>query len=183
MPKFKSKPLATIPHAVLARIYDRIDQRATTECWPWVGCTRCGYGLVQTVKYGKLLSHRIAYYLATAVDPLEMAVCHHCDNRLCNNPAHLFLGTLADNCRDRTRKGRTAKGIKQGHAKLTEQDVGAIRVLYNICNTPKSALGRQFGVSKTNISDIVNYETWRHIITGHGFVSTSRRQKELRQKA
>src|ERR1035441_1789990 len=111
MPQLKFKPLSKIPRPILERIYRRISQNDTTDCWPWTGCTRLGYGLVQTVKYGKLLSHRIAYYLATGIDPLDMAVCHRCDNRLCNNPKHLFLGTLGDNCRDRTHKGRTAKGV------------------------------------------------------------------------
>jgi hypothetical protein len=46
-----------------------------------------------------------------------MCVCHRCDNRLCVNPEHLFLGTNADNVADRVRKGRTVKGPRVTHCK------------------------------------------------------------------
>lgn len=96
----------------------------TNTCWFWSGTkNNCGYG-----KQGKKkTAHRIAYEKEYGTIPKLMQVCHTCDNKLCVNPHHLFLGTIAENMRDKVKKGRQAKGSKIGSSILNEQIVLDIR--------------------------------------------------------
>lgn len=85
------------------------------ECWLW---TRIGphkkYPAGQTVEsYGQYwvdgrtyFAHRLAYELTYGAIPQGLSVLHRCDTPACFNPAHLFLGTHADNMRDKAQKGR-----------------------------------------------------------------------------
>jgi len=96
----------------------RIDNPNPNSCWIWIGARR-GVGIDKEtgerrqaqygnfVKDGKsMLAHRAAYELFISPIPDGMLVLHRCDNPLCVKPAHLWLGTQADNMRDAIRKGR-----------------------------------------------------------------------------
>ena len=92
------------------RLWLNIDQLGGPEaCWPWLGKQRYGYG--QIWASGRLvLAHRLVWELT--LGPIQPGLCvlHRCDNPPCCNPAHLFLGTKADNVADMMAKGRHAAG-------------------------------------------------------------------------
>ncbi len=72
------------------------------DCWEWIGArTSAGYGLMD----GRYV-HRLAWELTRGPIPKGVLVLHHCDNRVCVRPSHLFLGSYLDNVRDMIAKGR-----------------------------------------------------------------------------
>lgn len=135
----------------------------TDTCWIWTGVVCSGYGHV-SLNYHIYLVHRIAYYFRNKVDPYPYFVLHTCDNPVCVNPSHLYLGTQLDNMKDMIKKGRkqATKGVDNYHAKLTESQVLEIRSLW-ATGTKYNVLAPQFNVSESLISMIVNHKIWRHI--------------------
>jgi hypothetical protein len=137
---------------------------ATTgpECWGWTGHTSCGYGVI-TVPGGQMKAHRFSYELHNGPIPKGMHVLHRCDNPPCSNPAHLFLGTQADNTFDMDTKGRRRtvahSGSKHGMAKLTEDQVRAIRASVGTAPT----IAAQYGVSDSTIYMIRGGHIWKHL--------------------
>lgn len=78
-----------------------------TGCWFWTGPLRKGYARITMPDQRKVSVHRLSYQIYKGEIPIGLLVCHHCDNRLCINPDHLFLGTYQDNATDMVRKGRS----------------------------------------------------------------------------
>ncbi len=91
--------------------------------------------------------------------PNGLWVLHKCDNRKCINPEHLFLGTMQDNTKDMTQKGRAAKGEKNGSAKLTIEDIDEIRC----SGSSNRMLGKSYGIAHIVISKIRRYMLWKHV--------------------
>jgi hypothetical protein len=84
------------------KFWKRVDVKSKDECWEWQGPKNgWGYGL-----HLSFIASRIAWVLVYGDIPYGMFVCHKCDNPLCCNPNHLFLGTHDDNMKDATIKGR-----------------------------------------------------------------------------
>ena len=140
------------------------------SCWRWLKATDgWGYGNMwhKGVTYK---SHRLMWELCNGPIPKGgdcrgMCVCHKCDNRSCCNPAHLFLGTHAENMGDMKKKnrGKTAdrKGEKNPAAKLTEADVEHIRYLVKNSTFQKQEIAWMFNVNPSRISAIANGKSWK----------------------
>jgi hypothetical protein len=127
-------------------------------CHEWTGCLMPnGYGQIH--KDGKTAyAHRVAFELAYG-DPGQAYILHSCDNRKCVNPAHLFAGDFDANMQDMVDKNRQAHGTRNGHAKLTEDQVREIRAFRGT----NREIAAQYGVTPSLVSMIRSGRIWRHI--------------------
>jgi hypothetical protein len=135
-------------------------------CWLWVGHRNTGgYGVI--CWNGKpWKAHRMAWILTNGKIPKGLNVLHRCDNPPCVNPAHLFLGTQADNVMDAFLKGRLhpyrrRTGEQHHMAKLTAEQVVQMRALRN--SAPYHAIAKQFGVSTMTAYRAITGQSWREI--------------------
>jgi len=161
------------------RFWEKVDKSGGPDaCWPWTARrTKKGYGQIW-VSSGKR-AHRVAWEIANGSPPTGLCVLHRCDNPPCVNPAHLFLGTIADNNADRDRKGRhvsprgdasgsrmhpesRARGERHGSAKLTVAQVLGVRRLA-AAGVSRSLIARCAGVDKSTVDRIVARKRWRHV--------------------
>lgn len=194
-------------------IYSRMTILQAERFWPYVQI--CGHGddcalccwewqrWLDKDNYGKfslgsldngvmtVRTHRLLYLLTYGDIPPGLSVLHTCDNPLCLNPAHLWLGTSAENNHDRARKGRNATGDRNGarlyperlargdanasrlypdryprgenhpQHRLTETQVREIRAFYG--SMSQNALARRYGVTARTISLIIAGITWKHL--------------------
>lgn len=170
------------------RFWSRVDK--DSDCWLWQGRIEPnGYG--SCWYEGRTYStHRVAYELTYGSIPAGIHILHHCDVRTCCNPAHLFMGTAADNMQDMKRKGRSARGVangaytkphrhprgarngaytkpervpkgeKNGNAKLSTPAVIGIR---NSIGLKQHDLAHHFNVSQATINNVILHKIWRHL--------------------
>jgi len=91
-----------------------------------------------------------------------MYVCHRCDNPPCCNPAHLFLGTAADNVHDMVAKGRDARPIGADHpnARLSAEQANEIRSL-RADGWTHAELSARFGISTASCHNVLTGKTYR----------------------
>lgn len=146
--------------------WSRVDRRGPDECWNWTRPPRDdGYVYVGVCNGVNRYAHRIAYTLANPGVRLGRhdIVRHTCDNRRCCNPAHLRLGTQADNIDDKVAKGRQARGAQIGSAKVTDEVVRELVAKYAAGGTSSVKLAREYGLSKATVLRILRGEYWAHV--------------------
>lgn len=145
------------------RFWRYVDRGGGPEaCWPWLRShNRFGQGQV-VFRYKHLITSRVAWEISNGTIPDGMCVCHRCDNALCCNPAHLFIGSMADNTADMVAKGRSANGSRHPGAKLIEGDVQEIRE-WCARGASTGSLGAVYNVSKSHIGAICRREKWKHL--------------------
>lgn len=131
---------------------------AESGCWEWSGASSKGRAWISQGQE-MVPAYRLAYEAWVGPIPEGIYVCHHCDNPLCINPDHLFLGTHDDNMADMTIKGRSTHGKRNGQAKLSPEQVRAIPEMVRAGKT-QSEIGRMFGVSRSAIALIVQGRRW-----------------------
>jgi hypothetical protein len=148
---------------LLERFWDKVDQSAGSDaCWPWTGNRgRAGYGLIREGRGRKrLTASRVSWAIANGPIPTGLHVCHHCDNPPCVNPAHLFLGTNAENVADRVAKGRPAFGERWHSAKLTDAQVREIRA----SSDPIRKVAARYGIAFAQVSRLRRRKTYARVV-------------------
>jgi predicted XRE-type DNA-binding protein len=139
-----------------------------TPCDEYLGC-RNEHGYGKATRGGRsVLTHRLAWEEAHGPVPPGRRVLHHCDNPPCRNVLHLFLGTQADNVADMDAKGRrkwkTSPGERNGNVTLSREMVDAIRGKYRKGVTRQVDLAAEFGISQSQVSNIVRGALWRQTV-------------------
>lgn len=136
------------------------------KCWVWTaGSDGRDYGYINTGMARNIRAHAASWILNRGPIPKGLNVMHLCNVPLCANPNHLRLGTHADNMKYMADCGRSTAGEKSHSAKLTETDILKIRKLYLLCKRHgiQIELAMQFGIDASQISRIVNNQSWKHL--------------------
>lgn len=140
--------------------------KSPNDCWLWSGSSRGNgyvlYGLFW-FKGKPQNAHRVSWQLFKGEIPRGKLVCHSCDNGLCVNPKHLFIGTYLDNSQDMQKKNRQGSrenvpcGEDSPQAKLSLASVLAIRN----DNRPQSLIAKDYKISRSQVSRIKTYKRWK----------------------
>ena len=156
------------------RIYDAMKVMPDSGCWQWqLKPGHDGYG---KLKFDKktLRAHRASWVAFRGEIPYGMLVCHTCDNPMCVNPAHLFLGSPQDNMTDKVNKGRwrggpacwdaSRLGVGHHNAKLNPEKVLQIRELLKERSVYEVA--KMFHVSGGAVYAVKICKTWANVQQG-----------------
>lgn len=143
----------------MVNIADRLWSRVVVTdsgCWEWQGA-RCNTGYGKVMVNGRVVTtHRVAWSLINGNIPAGLYVLHRCDNRICINPDHLFIGSHAENMQDKITKGRHKY-------KLSDEQVRDIRVRYcakheqsgRAWRSNADELADEFGVHRGYVMNLV----------------------------
>lgn len=154
--------MAEYDSRTLQRFWSKVDKNGPNGCWCWLGSKTDGYGYFYA-QGDVLRAHRFSWILEKGPIPNGLFVCHHCDNRPCVNPEHLFLGTNAENLADMARKGRAVgppmHGEKNGATRLTNNQVFEMRR----SGLSASELAIKHGIHYTTALLILTRKTWKNV--------------------
>jgi len=156
------------------KFWRRVNIRGADECWEYTGTPSQRYGKYNIKIGGKwrlAIAHRYAYEQYYGKIPDGLYVCHSCDNPMCCNPEHLFLGTNSTNQKHAVQNGLYAnvcppepiRGEEHHSAKLSEDDVREIRRLYGAGAYSQDELAEKYGLAQNMIHKIVRRKSWRHV--------------------
>ena len=169
------KTLRVKPQTLAEAFWRFLTPGDPSVCWLWQGpLDEDGYGrfMFQATPYQ---AHRVSFLLHKGEIPKRMFILHQCDNPPCANPAHLRLGTPADNNLDMVQKRRHHHGEKHYKAKLNDEKVR--RILALASNHTNIELAQMFEVSPSAITCLLRGVTWRHL-TGGAYNEPGERQSK-----
>ena len=139
-------------------ILDHVSINVDSNCWVWKGAPhKSGYVTI----HGKWAmnenyAHRLSYRIFTGDIPDGKFVCHTCDNRMCVNPGHLWLGSNQDNMIDAAKKDRMC-------SVLDINEVNQIRDLL-ICGIhSQHKIAEMYGINQSNVSRIKSGERRQYV--------------------
>lgn len=140
---------------LLERVNKFITKPSHTNCWLWSGQIHpsFGYGMLR-YNVRKWTAHRATWTAYRGPIPRGMSVLHHCDVPNCVNPDHLYIGTQADNMRDRKVRNRYTPyyGDENQATRIPEKYVDEILQ----SNLPYAELAEIYGVTYAGIYFIKN---------------------------
>ena len=153
------------------RFFQFVEKGNQNECWLWTGGRSNGKGGKRNIRRaafwinGTTMHASRAAWIIFRGDPEDRWVLHTCDNHLCVNPNHLYLGDRFDNAQDRVNRSPNSfvKGEAHSQAKLTGDDVSEIKNKYKPHRYSQQRLANEYGVTRTTIQQIVEGRSWRHI--------------------
>jgi hypothetical protein len=148
------------------RFWSKVNFKGNKGCWEWTASLD-GKGYGQISINGKTKrAHHIAWELTVGKIPKGKFICHHCDNKKCVNPNHLFLGTPLSNIQDMDKKGRRINsplcGEKHGRSKLKNLDVQEIKNLMKI-GIKQRKIAEMFNIGVGTINHIAKGRQWKSI--------------------
>jgi hypothetical protein len=142
--------------------WEKVNIVGKEDCWNWLFSTDgSGYGHFSF--FDKMYkAHQVSYKLTNGEIPIGMCVLHKCDNPLCCNPEHLWLGTQQENIEDMVQKNRNnkPKGSLNGRAKLNEILVSEIRYKYKTEDILQKELAIEYNVAVVTIARIIENRAW-----------------------
>lgn len=145
--------MTTSQEALADRFWSKVAKPIEPDaCWNWIaGCFEDGYGAFSsgTTTAGNnrvVKAHRLAFELLSGTTlPSKTLLLHHCDNKRCCNPRHLYVGTYADNMFD-----RTTRGIHRPHHRINRINTEELRRRRKAGERVKD-LAKEFGVSRQHV--------------------------------
>jgi hypothetical protein len=144
---------------VSVRLERSVIKDPNSGCWLWTkGMCWRGYGRIG-INQKTYLAHRVSYELHIGGSVGDLCVLHKCDTPSCINPDHLYAGTRQDNSNDQVSRGRQTSGVRNYHAKLTDEIVLKIRA----ATGTHRAIAAEFSVSHPTVTYIKTRKTWRHL--------------------
>jgi hypothetical protein len=113
-------------------------------------------------------AHRVSWMIHFGVIPYKICVLHKCDNRVCVNPEHLFLGTRKDNHDDMVAKGRQAKPISGRQAPIRHGTIDEYRTFGCRCDECKLAHRDHMRQWRANRKIMTLSDQGKHIESSQG---------------
>lgn len=151
------------PRDIIERFYEKLEIVTDSGCWIWTGATDPkGYGRFMTTNGRAVLAHRFSWEVTNGEITDGLYVLHRCDVPPCVNPAHLFLGSPADNTADMMKKGRCRVGENDSKSILTTANVIEIKGRLALREVVKT-IAASFAVSEGTINSIKYGRSWRHV--------------------
>ncbi len=161
------------PQPITERFWAKVEKCPDDGCWQWTGTvTRHGYGQIRYASDGwkNASAHRVSWELANGPIPRAaghhgICVLHRCDNRRCVRPSHLFLGTVTDNNRDRSQKGRSRQPLRGEDSNLSKYSAAFITSirLRAASGERQCDIARSTGLHKNYVGLIVRRLRWSHL--------------------
>lgn len=147
------------------RFWAKVKGGPAESCWDWqASLNTSGYGRFKIASWQVRHANRVAWAIANRQEPGDLVVRHTCDRPICCNPAHLLIGTVADNSRDMVERGRSGgrdqQGVKNGAAQLTLAQVGEIVTAFRR-GEQNVVIATRYPVGHSLISRIRTARSWQ----------------------